>query len=94
MGAVHARERKRTRQTSVNDVRDVDEAGRLREDIVFDDAPTPPSLTISYTTMSSPQTRSPTWSVYNFSRAEGLLLEPGLLLDWEIPQCPIIMDAR
>ena len=43
MGAVHARERNGTRQTSINDVRDVDEANR--EAIVFDNAPTPPSTT-------------------------------------------------
>ena len=80
-------ERKRTRQTSYNDVRDVNEleAGCLCEAIV--DAPTPPSMTplsTSSTTTSSPRTRSPTWSVYNSCRAERWVLEPGLLLDRKI----------
>ena len=45
MGAVHARERKRTRHPPHNDVRDIDEVGYPREAIIFDDAPTPPSMT-------------------------------------------------
>ena len=84
MGAVHTHKRKQMRQTLVNDVRDVDEAGCLREAMVFDNVPTPPSLAISSTTTSSPRTRSPTWSVYNSCRAEWLPLEPGLLLDREV----------
>ena len=87
MGAVHARQRKGTRQHSYNDGRDVDETGRLREAIVFDDVPTPlsmSSLATSSTTTSSPRTRSATWSVYNSCRAERWVLEPGLLLDRKI----------
>ena len=85
MGAIHVRAQADATDLvqRINDVRDVNEleAGCLCEAII--DAPTPPSTTLlstSSTTTSSPRTRSPTWSVYNSCRAEGLLLELGLLL--------------